>query len=80
MYNDTLENDSDWTPPFHLSDTALIDSAALLTLTNKKAKSKVAAVQESKKHLTIPNGYGIKITETIEFLRNKLPIEARRGV
>ena len=46
---------------------------------NKKSKSKVAAVQEINKHLTIPNGYRMKIIETIELLLNKLPIAARRG-
>ena len=63
----------------HLSDTALIDSAEYMTLMNKTAKANVLAVQETNKHLTIPNGDGTKATETLIVLLNKLPIAAQRA-
>ena len=79
IYNDTHYNNSDWTRPLHLSDTALIDLSASMKLMNKKAKAKLSAAQESNKHLTITNGYGMKTTETLKLFLNKLPIVKKGG-
>ena len=51
-----------WANPIDLDQTALIDSAASISLLGEKARAKLAAIQEACKMLLIPNGADMKTT------------------
>ena len=68
-----------WANPINLDQTALIDSAASISLLGEKAKAKLAAIQETSKMLLIPNGADMKPTKTLELLLHRLPQRARRS-
>jgi len=70
---------SGWANPPNLDETALIDSAASITLVKTNTKAGRAKLQELSKILGIPNGGQMKTTETIELLLKKLPPAARKG-
>ena len=68
-----------WANPIDLDQTALINSAASISLLGEKAKAKLAAIQETSKMLLIPNGADMKTTKTLELLLHRLPHRARRS-
>ena len=66
-------------PPNPGEDTAYVDIAASVTILGKKAKCKVAEVQEPNIALGTPAKVPIHTTETLELLLKKLPAKARRA-
>ena len=66
-------------PPNKHRDTALLDSAASLSLLTPHAKAKLAAEQEPNKSLGTPNGALMETTKTLELLLPKWPAAARRA-
>ena len=77
IYNKINTISSGYTNPINIDDTSLIDSAASITLLNKRAKSNRSKLQEIAKSLSIPNGATMKTTETLDLLLDKLPPTAR---
>ena len=68
-----------WAQKYNIEETALVDSAASLTLLMKNAPSAEAATQEANKTITIPNGTNMQTNKTLQLLLSKLPPAARRG-
>ena len=58
--------------------SAFIDSAASISLVDRKALCKVTEVQEQNKTLGIPIGATIETTQTVELLLDKFPKAARK--
>ena len=66
-------------PPNPNRTTALLDSAASISLLGREAQCKRADFQESNKTLGTPNRASIVTTETLELILQNLPSASRRA-
>ncbi len=81
MNHDTIPNDTPGctNPSDYKKSTALLDSAASLTLLQQEAVYILAKAQELAKTLGTPNGSPMSTKKTIELLLSKWPAKARKG-
>ena len=68
-----------WAKVYKEEETALVDSAASLTLLHSKAPANIAKKQEPNKQVTIPNGSHMRTTKTLQLALSSLPQAATRG-
>ena len=66
-------------PPHKNKNTALIDSAASISLLTNEADAKLATIQEPTKILSQPDGAQMETTKTLEMLMPKWPPAARKA-
>ena len=77
---DSTSNFSGWdAAALNLNETALIDSAATISLLTSQAKASKASVQEPSKTVIIPDGKNLATTDTVLLNLPELPDAARRA-